>query len=197
MTSDVYYPSEPPFGPVLNGTQVVVFYHYRPSKPAGFAFLALFAVATLAHLVYLFRLRAWFFIPLVLGGIGMSPETVHLPLPPAQCIRTTSAIADCSNTCVNSRGLWLLRPRLVRRRTKSRRPLDPPKLPPPLRRAPRRRNDLHDAWSPHPRPRRRPPLHHLAALAREDLRAHRRRLSGNTDRWHGPPCVWGRGGHGD
>lgn len=89
MTSDVYYPSEPPFGPVLNGTQVVVFYHYRPNKPAGFAFLALFAIATLAHLVYLFRLRAWFFIPLVLGGIGMFPETVRLPLPLASYIRAT------------------------------------------------------------------------------------------------------------
>lgn len=74
MGSDVYYPSEPPFGPVLNGTQVIVFYHYRPNKPAGFAFLALFAIATLAHLLYLFRLRAWFFIPLILGGIGASPS---------------------------------------------------------------------------------------------------------------------------
>lgn len=73
-SDDVYYPSEPPFGPVLNGTQVIVFYHYRPNKPAGFALLALFAIATLAHLLYLFRLRAWFFIPLILGGIGASPS---------------------------------------------------------------------------------------------------------------------------
>lgn len=61
---------EGPFGPVVNGTMVVVFYEYRPNKAAGIAFMALFALATLGHLVYLFRLRAWYFIPFILGGIG-------------------------------------------------------------------------------------------------------------------------------
>ncbi|KAH6656900.1 putative RTA1 domain protein [Truncatella angustata] len=61
---------EGPFGPVINGTMVVVFYEYRPSKPAGFAFMALFALATLGHLIYLFRLRAWYFIPFLMGGIA-------------------------------------------------------------------------------------------------------------------------------
>jgi hypothetical protein len=55
---------------VVNGTMVVVFYEYRPNKAASFAFMALFALATIGHLIYLFRLRAWYFIPLVLGGIG-------------------------------------------------------------------------------------------------------------------------------
>ena len=68
--ADVTFPSEPPFGPILNGTQVIVYYHYRPHKPAAYIFVALFALATLLHLFYLFRLRAWYFIPLVLGGIG-------------------------------------------------------------------------------------------------------------------------------
>ncbi|KAG7284813.1 hypothetical protein NEMBOFW57_009428 [Staphylotrichum longicolle] len=59
----------PPFGPVVNGTMVVVFWEYRPSNVAGYIFLALFALATLAHLVYFVWLRAWRFIPFLLGGI--------------------------------------------------------------------------------------------------------------------------------
>ncbi|EAA32972.1 RTA1-domain-containing protein [Neurospora crassa] len=59
----------PPFGPVVNGTMVVVFWEYRPSNVAAHLFLALFALATLAHLVYFVWLRAWGCIPLILGGI--------------------------------------------------------------------------------------------------------------------------------
>ncbi|OKL58806.1 hypothetical protein UA08_05739 [Talaromyces atroroseus] len=59
----------PPFGPIVNGTQII-FFEYRPSEPAGYAFMVLFALAVLAHLVYLFVLRAWFCIPMILGGIG-------------------------------------------------------------------------------------------------------------------------------
>ncbi|KAL4909557.1 hypothetical protein BDW74DRAFT_174759 [Aspergillus multicolor] len=57
-----------PFGPVVNGTQIV-FYEYRPNQPAALTFIALFGLATLAHLVCTVILRAWFFIPFVLGGI--------------------------------------------------------------------------------------------------------------------------------
>ncbi|KAK3292524.1 RTA1 like protein-domain-containing protein [Chaetomium fimeti] len=59
----------PPFGPVVNGTMVVVFWEYRPSNVAAYLFLALFALATLGHLIYLIWLRAWTFIPFLLGGI--------------------------------------------------------------------------------------------------------------------------------
>ncbi|KAK8207079.1 RTA1 like protein-domain-containing protein [Phyllosticta capitalensis] len=59
----------PPFGPVVNGTMVVVFWEYRPSESAGYAFMALFALATLGHLAYLIWLRAWFFLFFILGGI--------------------------------------------------------------------------------------------------------------------------------
>ncbi|KAI0809910.1 RTA1-domain-containing protein [Xylaria sp. FL0064] len=59
-----------PFGPIVNGTMVVVFYEYRPSEQAGYAFVALFALATLGHIIYLFYLRAWHFIPFILGGIA-------------------------------------------------------------------------------------------------------------------------------
>ncbi|KAL2128977.1 hypothetical protein VTI74DRAFT_8400 [Chaetomium olivicolor] len=59
----------PPFGPVVNGTMVVVFWEYRPSNVAAYIFLALFALVTLGHLVYFLWLRAWTFIPLLLGGV--------------------------------------------------------------------------------------------------------------------------------
>ncbi|KAI1476631.1 hypothetical protein K445DRAFT_300080 [Daldinia sp. EC12] len=61
--------SEGPFGPVVNGTQIV-FFEYRPSKSAAYAFVALFGLATLAHIVYFFVLRAWFFLPFILGGVA-------------------------------------------------------------------------------------------------------------------------------
>lgn len=69
LNSTLYNTGDGPFGPVVNGTQIV-FYQYRPSKTAGFAFMALFALATLGHLIYFFWLRTWFFIPFLLGGIG-------------------------------------------------------------------------------------------------------------------------------
>lgn len=59
-----------PFGPVLNGTMVIVFYQYRPDQASAYAFTSLFALATLGHLAYMLRLKAWIFIPFVLGGIG-------------------------------------------------------------------------------------------------------------------------------
>ncbi|RYP73561.1 hypothetical protein DL770_007751 [Monosporascus sp. CRB-9-2] len=58
-----------PFGPVVNGTQIV-FFEYRPNKAAGNAFVILFGLASLAHLLCMVRFRAWFCIPLLLGGIS-------------------------------------------------------------------------------------------------------------------------------
>lgn len=63
-----------PFGPIVNGTMVVVFYQYRPNREAGYAFMVLFAIATLAHLVYLIRLKAWMFIPFLMGGLGKNEQ---------------------------------------------------------------------------------------------------------------------------
>ena len=81
-TEPVAFPSDPPFGPILNGTQVIVYYHYHPHKPAALLFVALFGLATLLHLVYLFRLRAWYFIPAILGGIGAFQIITLLPVLP-------------------------------------------------------------------------------------------------------------------
>lgn len=47
-------------------------YPYTPSASAGYAFLALFAIGGFMHLVMLFPLRSWFFIPFVLGCAGES-----------------------------------------------------------------------------------------------------------------------------
>ncbi|KAL4731977.1 hypothetical protein ACLX1H_000978 [Fusarium chlamydosporum] len=57
-----------PFGPVVNGTQIV-FFEYLPNKPAAISFVALFGIVTLFHIIFLFVYRAWFFIPFILGGI--------------------------------------------------------------------------------------------------------------------------------
>lgn len=62
--------SDGPFGPIVNGTQIV-FYHYRPNESAGWAFLVLFAIGAVGHLGYLVWLRAWHFLPFILGCIGM------------------------------------------------------------------------------------------------------------------------------
>lgn len=58
-----------PFGPIVNGTQIV-FFEYRSNKSGGYTFTALFAFASVGHLIYLIWRRAWFFIPFLLGGIS-------------------------------------------------------------------------------------------------------------------------------
>ncbi|KAK9427122.1 RTA1 like protein-domain-containing protein [Lipomyces doorenjongii] len=56
-----------------NGTNgsspCVEFYPYTPSDSAGYAFMGLFGVSTVAHLVLTFPFRAAYFIPLILGGV--------------------------------------------------------------------------------------------------------------------------------
>lgn len=91
-----------PFGPVVNGT-MIVFFEYRPNKAAGYSFTALFGLLSLAHLIYIFWRRAWFFIPFFLGGIGT--------LSYSQDLLYRGTISDlCSGN------LWLLWPRTRLRR---------------------------------------------------------------------------------
>lgn len=59
----------PPFGPVVNGTMVVVFWEYRPSDVGAYAMMSLFALATLIHIVFLIWFRAWSFIFFIAGGV--------------------------------------------------------------------------------------------------------------------------------
>ncbi|KAK6602369.1 RTM1 [Botrytis cinerea] len=46
-----------------------VYFTYNPSEPAAYGFVALFALLTLAHIIYMFPLRSWYFISFILGGI--------------------------------------------------------------------------------------------------------------------------------
>jgi hypothetical protein len=62
----------------VNGSDPwVEFYPYNPSLTAGYAFMAIFGIATLVHIVLMFPYRAAYFTPFVLGGIC----TYLAPLP--------------------------------------------------------------------------------------------------------------------
>lgn len=61
------------------GTADFDLYPYTPSAPAGYAFLAIFAIAAGVHFVLMMWTRNWFFVPFILGCIGTLP--FHLPLP--------------------------------------------------------------------------------------------------------------------
>ncbi|KAJ5243096.1 uncharacterized protein N7469_001423 [Penicillium citrinum] len=58
------------YHPGVNGSKPTVeFYPYTPSATAGYAFMAIFGIATLVHIVMTIPFRAAYFIPLILGGI--------------------------------------------------------------------------------------------------------------------------------
>ena len=52
-------------------------YRYTPSLAAAVLFLVLFLLITLYHLYQVIRLKSWYFLVFVIGGICKSP-----PLPP-------------------------------------------------------------------------------------------------------------------
>lgn len=67
------------FHPGVNGSSPYVdFYPYTPSDTAGYAFMAMFGVATIFHFVLMFPFRAVYFTPLILGGVCTF-------LPPFKC----------------------------------------------------------------------------------------------------------------
>jgi hypothetical protein len=65
----------------------VEFYPYTPSNTAGYAFMAIFGIATVVHIILMFPYRAAYFIPLVLGGI--CPST---PFPTHNAQYTTNTL---------------------------------------------------------------------------------------------------------
>jgi hypothetical protein len=65
-----YSADKPPFGPILDDGTQVIFYHYLPNDKAAWTFVVFFAIAAVAHIFFFFRLRAWHFLPLILGLIG-------------------------------------------------------------------------------------------------------------------------------
>lgn len=77
IMSVVYNKTESPFGPIVNGTQII-FFEYLPNEAAAWIFVVLFFLAAVVHLGLLIWLRAWHFLPLTLGAVGpLLPE----PLP--------------------------------------------------------------------------------------------------------------------
>ncbi|TGO31879.1 hypothetical protein BHYA_0390g00020 [Botrytis hyacinthi] len=46
-----------------------IYFTYNPSGSAAYGFMALFALCTLAHIIYIFPLRSWYFINFILGGL--------------------------------------------------------------------------------------------------------------------------------
>ncbi|KAK5077264.1 hypothetical protein LTR64_005257 [Lithohypha guttulata] len=55
---------------VSNGTaEGTILYQYNPSDTAGYAFVALFSITTIIHIVLMLWYRSWYFIPMILGGI--------------------------------------------------------------------------------------------------------------------------------
>ncbi|CAD6449346.1 2d63f000-a528-4b1f-a631-a82cccd10f02 [Sclerotinia trifoliorum] len=54
-----------PAGNITGG----IYFTYDPSDSAAYSFVALFALCTIAHFIYMFPLRSWFFVSFILGGI--------------------------------------------------------------------------------------------------------------------------------
>lgn len=71
------------FHPGVNGSDPYVdFYPYTPSATAGYAFLVIFGIATVVHLIMMFPFRAPYFVPLILGGVCMLPPCSKWPWTP-------------------------------------------------------------------------------------------------------------------
>jgi hypothetical protein len=63
-----------------SGDVSFAFYHYNPSMGAAVLFILLFISTTWYHIIQMFKSRTWFFIPFVMGGIGLYPP--NIPGPP-------------------------------------------------------------------------------------------------------------------
>ncbi|KAK1716430.1 uncharacterized protein CLUP02_14112 [Colletotrichum lupini] len=53
--------------PTDNSPGEFVFYHYDPSLPAACIFIALFSISSALHLFQMIKLRAWYFVPFLIG----------------------------------------------------------------------------------------------------------------------------------
>ena len=68
--------STPITHPALNDPNAWVTYRYIPSLPAAIIFIVIFGLLTTLHIIKMLKLRSWFFVPFVVGGISKS----HGPL---------------------------------------------------------------------------------------------------------------------
>jgi len=67
--------SAPVTHPALDDPNAWVTYRYIPSLAAAIIFIIIFGLLTTLHIVKMFKLRSWFFVPFVLGGISKSQAT--------------------------------------------------------------------------------------------------------------------------
>ena len=58
------------YRPSLDDPNAWVPYRYIPSLPAAIVFVVCFALATAYHVFKMIKLRSWFFVPFVLGGLS-------------------------------------------------------------------------------------------------------------------------------
>ena len=63
----------PEYLPDINNPTAFVLYRYTPNLAAAVVFIVFFLITTLFHVFQIYRKRTWYFIPLVIGGICMTP----------------------------------------------------------------------------------------------------------------------------
>lgn len=56
-----------------------ILYHYTPSQAAAIILTLLFSIITLLHAIQVARFRAWFMLPVVVGGICTFPPCIPSP----------------------------------------------------------------------------------------------------------------------
>lgn len=117
-----------------------IYYHYTPSIGAAIVFIVLFLLGTFAHLYYVFKLKARYFIPFVIGCIS------------------------------SSRMLWLCRTCMVSLRSHEALTLYHTKYPYSGRPCALRSKHVHGPRSYYSPTSRRRHLHHQAQVANQDLR---------------------------
>jgi hypothetical protein len=62
-----------------NGKTTFKYYRYDPNVGANAAFAVLFGLISVGHIFFLFRKRAWYFIPFVIGCLCKSPPMSSAP----------------------------------------------------------------------------------------------------------------------
>jgi hypothetical protein len=67
MSSDKDHPS-------LDDPNAWVPYRYVPSNVAAIIFVVSFTLVTVSHVLRLAKKKTWYFIPLVVGGLSMTPQ---------------------------------------------------------------------------------------------------------------------------
>jgi len=54
-------------------------YHYTPSLIAATTFAAFFFLSSVYHVIQLIKTKTWYFIPLVIGALSITPPSSFFP----------------------------------------------------------------------------------------------------------------------